>query len=263
LARRKNIKNSGTWKSQVVWSVATVAILALLCLAVQKRAATALRTVRVEIIDLKDKKNLLTEKAVLDKCRQHLGYDLAASTVGELDLRELETMLNADSRIKDAQVYVTNQQVLTIGVLQKQPIVRVQGDGDTAYYLTDEGEAIPLQKGHTLRVPLATGAVGKYGADKIFGDKPNHLQDVYRMAKHIYEDQFLAALVEQISVDRNGEFILVPKVGKQQLVFGKAEQIEDRFENLKIFYKEGMPKVGWRKYDRLVLNWDGQVVAQK
>ena len=263
MASKRNIKDTKSWRAKAIWSVTTCALLALLCLAVQKRANTALQKVSVEIVDLKDKKNLLTKKAVLEKCRKHLGYDLGASTVQDLNLRELEELLNADSRVKDAQVYVNNQQVLTIGILQKQPIVRVQGDGDSAYYLSEEGEAIPLHKGHTLRVPLATGPVGKYSADKIFGDKPNHLQDVYRLASHIHSDKFLTALIEQIAVDAHGEFTLVPKVGKQQLVFGKAENITDRFENLKIFYKEGMPKVGWRKFDKLVLNWDGLVVGQE
>lgn len=220
-----------------------------------------LQKVAVDIIDLKDKKNLLDEKLILSKCKHFLGYDISLSKIGELDLRALESKLGEDSRVKNAEVFVDNRNVLHIGILQRQPIVRVNGE-DSAYYLDEEGGMVPLVAGATLRVPIATGSVGRYDEEKIFGDKPNHLKDLYNMAKHIHEDEFLSSLIEQINVDATGEFTLVPKVGKQQLVFGKAEHLQDRFDNLKIFYKEGMPKVGWRKYDKLVLNWEGQVVAK-
>ena len=258
----KKIKDNGSWRSKLIWGVVTLAILSVLWLAVEKRSNADLQKVVVDIIDLKDKKNLLDEKLVLKRCREYLGYDLSLSTIGELDLKALEQMIGEDSRVKNAEVFVDNQHILHIGILQKQPIVRINSE-DSAYYLDEDGGVIPLSAGATLRVPIATGSIGKYSEDRIFGNKPNNLKDVYVMAKHIYADKFLRSLIEQINVNDVGDFTLVPKVGKQQLVFGKAEFVEDRFENLKIFYKEGMPKVGWRKYDKLVLNWEGQVVAQK
>ncbi len=260
---RKKIHEKGSWKSQLVWSLVTVSILAVLWLAMDRRANQDVQKVVVEIIDLKDKKNLLSEKMILQKCKKHLGYDLGMSKVKELNLRELETIINNDSRVKDAQIYIDNKEILHISIKQKQPIVRVQGSGDSAYYLDSEGGVIPLVSGSTIRVPVATGDIGNYNREKIFGDKPSHLKDVYTMAKHIRADDFLTSLIEQIDVSKNGEFVLVPKIGRQELVFGKAVELEDRFDNLKIFYKEGMPKVGWRKFDKLVLNWKGQVLGQK
>lgn len=177
-------------------------------------------------------------------------------------MRMLEQMLNADKRVKNAEVYIDNRHVVHIKIVQRQPIVRVQGD-ETAYYLGIDGEYIPRVKGSAVRVPIVTGYVGDYEAVKLTSKKGNALQDVYTIAKYIHEDDFLQSLVEQINVDRNRQIILVPKIGKQELVFGKAEEIEERFYNLKQFYKKGMSKVGWRKFDRLVLNWEGQVVGQK
>lgn len=246
----------------MIWILVTVGILTVQWFAVQKKANAPVQEVVVEIIDLKDKKNLLTDKLVLDKCRQHLGYDLEKSKIKELDLRTLETMLKADRRVLSAEVYVDNNEVIHIGILQRQPIVRVQ-DEDGAYYIDRDGGLVPLHKGAAIRVPVATGSIGKYSSEAIASDKPSKIKDLYHMAKYISEDDFLSSLIEQIDVNEAGEFVLIPKVGKQKLVFGRAENLADRFENLKIFYKEGMPKVGWRKYDKLVLNWEGQVLARK
>jgi len=246
----------------MIWTLVTVSIIGVLWLAMNRKSNASIQKIAVEIHDLKDKKNIISKKGVLSKCRKHLGYDIDNSKIQEIDIRALEDMLNGDRRIKNSEVYFDNNDVLHISIDQRQPIVRVQND-DTAYYLDSEGEAIPLVKGAAVRVPIATGNIGKYEKAKIFSEKSSRLKDVFVMAKFIYEDDFLASLVEQIDVDQNGEFLLIPKVGKQELVFGKAEMIKDRFENLKIFYKEGMPKVGWRKFDKLVLNWEGQVLGRK
>lgn len=261
MTKRKNISTNNQWKSQIIWAVITVGILVLLWLSVQKKANTELSEVAVHIVDLKDRKNLLSKKAVLNKCREHLGYDLAISTIKDLKLKSLEVMLTSDQRVKKAEVYVDKNNVINIKIQQKQPIIRVQGDGDAAYYLDEEGGVIPLVKGATVRVPIATGNIGKYDKEKIFGSNPNNLKGLYEMAVKIKNDEFLAALIEQVNVDSRGEFTLVPKIGKQQLIFGKAEDIDERFRKLKKFYKEGMPKVGWRKFEKFALNWDGQVVG--
>lgn len=261
MARKKNTKQSGSWRSTVLWSLVTVGILTVLWFSVQRKAQSGITNVKIDVVDLKDKKNLLTQKHILTMCRKHLGYDLKAGTIENIDTRNLETKLNADPRIKKSEVYIDAKNVIHIDVEQRQPIVRVQGD--VAYYLDNEGGRIPLAKGSTLRVPIATGAIEKYDAGKINGKKQSNLKDVYTMAKFIHDDNFLSSLIEQIDIDKNGEILLVPKIGKQELVFGKAQEIEDRFENLKIFYKGGMSKVGWRKFDRLVLNWKGQVLGQR
>ena len=80
----------------------------------------------------------------------------------------------------------------------------------------------------------------------------------FHLAKHIHQDDFLAALIEQIDVNERGEVMMVPKVGRQKLDFGKVENVEERFEKLKLLYKGGMEQIGWRKYDVLTLKYDSK-----
>ena len=81
------------------------------------------------------------------------------------------------------------------------------------------------------------------------------------VAKYVHQDEFLTALVEQIDVQKNGEIILVPKVGRQKIAIGKIN-IEDedemirRFDLMKKMYKGGMKHVGWREYEMLTLKYD-------
>jgi len=71
--------------------------------------------------------------------------------------------------------------------------------------------------------------------------------------------------VEQIYVKTNGEFVLAPKVGDQVIHLGryKKETTQERLRRLKIFYREGLPYEGWRKYKSFDLRFSDQVIARK
>jgi cell division protein FtsQ len=57
---------------------------------------------------------------------------------------------------------------------------------------------------------------------------------------------------------------IIPISGMHTIHFGRAdEQVEEKFKRLKIFYKEGLKKVGWDQYKTINLKFDKQVVCEK
>jgi cell division protein FtsQ len=76
----------------------------------------------------------------------------------------------------------------------------------------------------------------------------------------------LQALIGQVYVQKDGQFLLVPLVGEQIIEFGKAETdkvVEEKFSKLKVFYKEAIPYEGWEKYKSISLKYDKQIVCAK
>jgi cell division protein FtsQ len=92
--------------------------------------------------------------------------------------------------------------------------------------------------------------------------KHNVIKDLFALSNDLRNDEFLHAQIEQVYVSSNKEFVLVPMVGDQKIIFGHYEDALDKFQNLKIFYKEGLPYEGWRKYRRIDLRYRGQVVCK-
>ena len=70
-------------------------------------------------------------------------------------------------------------------------------------------------------------------------------------------------MIEQIYVNQYEEFTLIPKVGRQKIIFGKYEDVEDKFNRLELFYAEGMSREGWQKYKTINLKYRRQVVCEK
>jgi len=259
LTRKETYNNkSKNWKKDLVWTVVVLAIMGVLFMAIQRKMDANVTTVSISIKGIKGGKNLVTKKGVKQMFRNYLGYDLEMSSIRDLNLMDMEEMLGEDDRIKEADIYIDNQDRLHIIIEQKVPIVRIFSKANTTYYLDIDGNEIPAYRGATIRVPVASGNIEDYNPTLISNKKKSHLKDVFKLAKYIYEDEFLAALIEQINVQDNGEIMMVPKVGRQKLDFGQVENMEERFEKLKVLYKGGMEQVGWRKYDVLTLKYDSR-----
>ena len=249
--------------ANIIWSLVTLAILLVLFLSIEKKKNASINEVVIKIKRIEGNRNLIGAKEVRQLFRNHLGFDPVDGLVNDAKLIELERLLNEDDRIKKAEVYIDHQNVIQTRIIQKQPIVRVMNSNGQSYYLDNEGDRIPTIKSSTIRVPVATGFMEKYTKDLIEGSKPSRLKEVYDLAKKINEDEFLSALIEQIHIDIDRNITLVPKIGRQKLVFGKAEEMDMRFQKLKTFYKNGLPKVGWRKHKKLDLQYSELVLGEK
>jgi cell division protein FtsQ len=80
---------------------------------------------------------------------------------------------------------------------------------------------------------------------------------------YIRSDKFWEAQIVQIYVNGKGEFELIPRVGAHIIEFGKAEDIEEKFEKLWILYNEGFYNTGWNQYDKISLKYKNQAVCTK
>jgi cell division protein FtsQ len=75
----------------------------------------------------------------------------------------------------------------------------------------------------------------------------------------------MQSLIGQIHLKKDGDFVLIPIVGGQEIIFGTAntdKEVNEKFRKLKIFYKEAIPYEGWDKYTEINLKYDRQIVGK-
>ncbi len=180
----------------------------------------------------------------------------------EINLNALERSLAKNPYIKNAEVYVDAKGKMMAEVQQHLPLVRVVNENNVSYYLNQDGEKMPIAEGFSARVIVASGHIVDNDLD-VGEIKTEQVKNVYLLAKYINENDALKALVEQIYVEKNNDIVLTPKVGEHQIVFGSVNDIEEKFRNLLVFYKEGLSTVGWDKYKKVNLKFKNQIVCTK
>jgi cell division protein FtsQ len=193
---------------------------------------------------------------------------------GAVDLEHIETSLKKRQIIDKADVFVTEPGVLHVEISQKTPFVRVFNRYGQGYYLDKAGNIIPLYGSFSPFVIVANGYIAEpFTVGKtlnILEVKHDSLTrslhtiyDVYKLASFITGDSFWKSQIEQIYVNRNYDFELIPRVGSHVIELGKVEDLEEKFENLKILYLRGFNRIGWNKYEKISLKYKNQVVCTK
>ncbi|WP_262732153.1 cell division protein FtsQ/DivIB [Gaetbulibacter sp. NE] len=167
-----------------------------------------------------------------------------------IDLNVLETALNSNAMIKEAQVYMSIDGSITAEIEQKQPIARVSTNA--SYYIDSQGLFMPLSDNYTARVPLVTGTVLK-----------NDLDNVYKIAKKVSEDKFLKQHVIEIHQNEDKSIDLKFRLNDFKIQLGALKMLDKKINNLKAFYQKAFKDKTLDSYSIVNLKFDNQVICTK
>jgi cell division protein FtsQ len=165
-------------------------------------------------------------------------------------LRDLEHGVSQNKMIENAEVYVTVDGVLKVKVIQRKPIARILVN-DKAYYLDRQGEKMPLSANYSARVPIVTGVLSDLD-----------LNEVYKFCNQVLKDDFMHKLIVGLHIKKN-EFELKTRMGNQIVVFGDLKKRKFKIKKLKAFYQKAVKDNSLKKYKRINLKYNNQVVCTK
>lgn len=249
------------WKKsliQAAWLLAGLGTIVLLGAAMQRKNAQTCKGIRIDItgieehmfIDEKDVLELLNEKRKIIGTPVHL-----------LDLRAMELGMERNPWVKNAELFINNQQVMQVSIEERQPVARLFTRSGNSFYVDSGSVRLPLSEKLTARVPMFTG----FPSDNVVLSKPDSalLKDVVKLSEFIMADSFWSAQVAQIEIRPGNEFELVPVVGDHIVDIGGVDELPAKFRRLYAFYRQAWLQKGIHYYERINVRYDKQVVAVK
>lgn len=196
-----------------------------------------------------DQNLYITEGAVNKLLIQNYGR-LENVAKEKLVLNTIEKALEANEMVKSAQVYLTIDGELTSKIVQRKPIGRIEGD--SKFYLDDEGKRMPFSSNYSARVPIITGNItGK------------SLEDVYKILEFINKDDFLRKNVIGIHVKAEDDYQLKFRLNQFVVNLGDIENLEAKFSNFKAFYAKANKDKTLEDFAIVSLEFNNQVVCTK
>lgn len=229
---------------------------------VQKLSVNAVvRDVSVNII-VDAENQFVTEEEILTTIIEK-GIRTTGMKKSEVNLHQLEQLLTQNSAIEDAAVYFTNDGILKINIVQRKPILRVFDNKSNSFYIDDKGKSMPTNPHYTARILVATGNISALDSLNRNEKDLKTYQHLYQLALTIKEDSLLQALIEQVYIKQDNEVELITKIGPEYVILGDMENLQDKFERLKLFYQQGLPANGWNKYATINLKINNQVICTK
>lgn len=253
--------NKIAWKKrliQAVWILAGIGTIVLMGAAMQHKNRKKCTDIKIEISGIEEHM-FIDEKDVLDLIQSK--GKVTEIAVAALDLRRMETSLETNPWVRNAEMYIDNQQVLQVLIEERQPVARVFTTQGGSFYLDSSGMRLPLSEKLSARVPMFTG----FPSDNIKLSKPDSvlLKDIVKIGAFVLADSFWMAQVAQIDIEPGRRYELIPIVGDHVVAIGNAEDLDAKFNRLYTFYKQAWLQKGIHYYERLNVQFDKQVVAVK
>ncbi len=246
-------------------------LLGVLLTAVEHKFSTKSGILTVNIEPIEDKRYILPEDIGKLIKKTFYGEDhpktiqelLSDETLGTMNLKALEEVVDNYPWVKSSDVYVDANNNITVNIIQRAPIMRCFDERNNAFYVDENAHQMPVSERETARVIVANGYIKNPEEGTTADSLYNVVDSLCKLALYIQKDTFLTAQFEQIYVERNQDFTLIPKVGDSEVLLGDLNLLEDKFKRLRIFYLEAMPREGWRKYEKINLKYKKQIVGVK
>ncbi|MBS1951648.1 MAG: hypothetical protein OJF59_001705 [Cytophagales bacterium] len=253
-----------TWKLNIRREATVVAsligLMFLISFAERKQEAIVCNDIIIELDNLNE--NHFLDEADVLKLVENSGIPVKGNNIQRINLKEIEQKLMTDKHIAEAQLFTDLKGYLTVKVTLRRPIARlVQQDAPDAY-IAEDGTIMPMSEKYTSRVLLLSGAYVKHLLESRDLSTTDDGKQILEMIEFVNTDKFWKAQVAQMDINSTGRITIYPQVTGQKVEFGKVEDIETKFEKLMIFYKRILPQRGWTKYERVNLEYEGQVIAE-
>ena len=241
-----------------VWICLGLASLTLLISGIHKKDNSVCKGYEIEIIGINN--NFFIGKTeILEILEKVAGKQIKGKEINKLNLLEMENQIKKDVWISKATLYFDKNDILMVKVEEKNPIARVFSIQGTSFYIDHSLNMLPLSKKHSARLPVFTNFPS---ALKVLSkDDSALLNNIKDMSLYIQKDPFLMGMIDQVDVIAKNKFELIPKLGDQIILFGDASNIDKKFDKLKLFYKNVISVKGWKKYSKVNLEFDNQIVA--
>jgi cell division protein FtsQ len=247
-------------RREIKVAVALIGVSFLIAFGERKQSGALCKDIVVELDNLRE--NHFMDEADVLKLVESSGQSIKGVSLKRINLSIIESKLKYDKHILDADLYGDLKGNLVVDVELRRPIARiVQADAPDAY-VSEDGVIMPVSEKYTSRVVLISGAFVKNLLESGDLNKTDEGKQLLEMIEFINEDKFWRAQVAQLDINSAGKVFIFPQVTGQRVEFGKPENIETKFKKLMIFYKDILPQRGWTRYERVNLEYEGQVIAE-
>lgn len=260
------------FKNILVWIFIVAYIAVAMSFVKEKRNQVLCHDIRVEILD-SISNGFITPQDIEDFFHE-TDMNIIGSPVGSINTKELERKLKQYASVKNSEVYVTLDGDIRVEIDQRNPILRVINKKGQSYYIDHEGTIMPLSSKYSSHVLIANGNIVEHfevnRTREIYCNQSDEdwnknriMCDLYDLSKFIYDHDFWKAQIEQIYVNDEYEFELIPRVGAHIIYFGGIDNYKIKFRNLRAFYLKGLNNVGWNQYEEISLKFENQVICTK
>lgn len=247
----------------VILCLLAIGLFAVYSLNESKRRELTCAGVKVEFAD---SFRFVTSKDIESYLKKDYGAFIG-QRLDSVDLKKVEKILNSKSAVLKTEAYTTPDGFLNVKIYQREPVARFQ-KGGFGFYADERGFLFPLQSNYTSQVMIIDGNIplsvpdGYKGEPKTEAEK-KWLAGVLELLDYMRASKSWSGFFGQISVNQNGDLLMIPRAGKERFIFGEPDEIDSKFKRIGEYYTTVAPDKEPGFYSSVNVKYNRQIVCRK
>lgn len=214
------------------------------------------KCVALEMQVKQDGKSAFVDKGEMEDILKNAHVYPVGMLMKDVDTEKIEETIAQNEFVSKVECYKSANGKLCVSIEQRVPVIFVIPEGKDGYFVDAHGKIIP-NKSNATDLIVASGNIDtKYASEKLA-----------EFGQFLQVNEFWNKQIEQVYVQKNskGERVveLIPRVGNHIIFLGALNDYQKKLRKLEIFYKKAVKTVGWEKYARVNLEYEGQIICTK
>lgn len=247
------------FKKSILFTLLVAVLLIFIGFVEKKSADRRFVDIHISVEGVSDV-HFVDEVDILESIKLEFGVLNPGVSLTEIDLGKIEAKVETHPFVKNAEVFLDLKGNIWVEIQQHVPMARITRPLASDGYISTEGIILPTSPIYTTRVLVVEGDF----AGKLLeaGDLNIEHQNLLEMIRFIYKDPFWSAQINALDISSNGEINLYQQVGSQIIEFGRAQDIEEKFKKISLYYEEILPAKGWNTYSRVNVKYKDQIICE-
>lgn len=203
---------------------------------------------------------LLTQQDVEQLLASH-EIEIVGKKIKDVDLTKVSELLVKSPYIRKINFIHFAGKRLLIDYDLRNIVMHVFDKEGKQYFVDDEGALVPYTSKMKDCLIIANGNIRQ--TYKPGTTVANELQQVLNVVHKILADEFYTAQFRQIYVNEQRQLELVSTIGNQIILFGSDSDTDEKLDNLRVIYKEGLSRKGYDTYTMLDARYKNRIIAKR
>ena len=230
----------------------------------ERRARTCQSGIQVTMLDSAERHFVAKED--IEKWLDVDYHAYVGLPLDSVNLDRIEQLVLSRSSIRSCEAWLTDDGILHMEISQREPVVRFD-DGHNGFYADATGYIFPLQSRGSAQVPVVEGKI-PLKVERGFKGIPEDpqqlawLQQVIGLINYIHGSVW-ENNIKQITVNADGDLVLIPWEGKEQFIFGAPVRIKEKLLLMRSYYEAVVPSRDPGYYKTVDVRYRNQLICRK
>lgn len=247
-----------------VWLAIGAGMFMLISAAIKRQESRTCKGYEIRIKGWGEDRLFTTNAQILSLLKTVTRGEIKGQPLSDFYLPNIENLLEQSSWVYEAELYFDNNDILNVNVEERKPLARIFTSQGESFYIDETARRIPLSDRISVDLPVFTG----YPIQAVRNATDSALiRNIIATASFIGGDPFWTSQVAQIDIKNCGpecwEMEMVPVVGNHRVNLGDGSDIASKFHRLYLFYDQVLKRKGFDKYQKIDLQFSGQVIGVK